>query len=58
MAEFKLKAYSQKELRSHYDVSWQTFRSWLKLVPDLGPYRGKSFTPAQVEKIINHIGKP
>ena len=55
---FVIQAYSNKELRSYYDVSWETFSKWLGKIPDLGEYEGKKFTPAQVKKIVAHLGEP
>lgn len=55
---FEIKSYSVKELLIEYEASYKTFKKWLALIPDLGPYTGKRFTPAQVEKIVKHIGKP
>lgn len=54
----KYKAYSKGELRSMYGVSWKTIKLWIKTVPNLGEYLGGSYTPAQVEKIFNHLGNP
>lgn len=56
--DFKIKAYPLKELRMLYGVSWKTWTVWISKIPGLGDYNGKSYTPAQVEKIVNHIGKP
>ena len=55
---FIIKGYSLKELCTEYDATYKTFKKWLNLIPDLGDYTGKRFTPAQVEKIVKHIGKP
>jgi hypothetical protein len=57
-SDFVVKAYRHKELRMLYDVSGKTFRIWLQRVPDLGEYKGKAYTPEQVEKIVKHLGKP
>ncbi|MBD1364386.1 hypothetical protein IDJ77_11255 [Mucilaginibacter sp. ZT4R22] len=56
--EFAIKALSKKELRDWYGVSCKTFKSWLKRIPDLGMYEGKAYTPAQVAKIVTHLGQP
>lgn len=56
--DFKIQAYSIKAIRMHYGVSWKTWIVWMGQIPDLGAYIGKSYTPAQVQKIVNHIGKP
>ncbi|MGZ3983397.1 MAG: hypothetical protein ACXVJE_19370 [Mucilaginibacter sp.] len=55
---FRIQAYSKKELASLYKRGPKTFKSWIKLIPDLGEYNGKSYTPAQVEKIVTHLGPP
>ena len=55
---FKLQAYSMRQLRALYNVGRKTFASWLKNIPDLGAYDGKCYTPAQVDKIIKHLGTP
>lgn len=55
---FTVQAYPLKQLRMLYNVSWKTWNRWIEKVPDLGGYDGKSYTPAQVQKIIDHIGKP
>lgn len=57
-SEFKIQAYRLKELRMMYRVSWVTWKKWINKITDLGDYNGKAYTPAQVEKIVNHIGKP
>jgi len=59
MAEpFKIKAYRKKELAALYDVSTRVFKIWLKNIAELGDYTGRSFTPKQVEKIVEHLGEP
>jgi hypothetical protein len=55
---FAIKALSKGELRHWYGVSAKTFKSWLKQIPDLGLYEGKAYTPAQVAKIVTHLGQP
>jgi hypothetical protein len=56
--EFEIKALSKKQLRDLYGVSYTTLRAWLKNINDLGDYSGKTFTPAQVNKIVTHLGNP
>jgi hypothetical protein len=56
--QFSIKAYSIKELIALYGVTYTTFRSWLTKVSDLGDYAGKKYTPAQVQKIVDHLGEP
>ncbi|GEM_PF-789793 len=55
----KTKAYSKTELARMYNVHYDTFKKWLKGVPDLDlkPTQ-RILTPKQVEKIFNHIGEP
>ncbi|MFD1632024.1 hypothetical protein [Pseudopedobacter beijingensis] len=55
---FIIQAYSFKEIIAHYGVSWKTFKNWIAKIPDLGEYTGKKFTPNQVQKIVDHLGKP
>lgn len=57
-ATFTVKAYSKKELMAMYNVSYITLRKWLEKVVNLGDYDGKKYTPAQVQKIVEHIGTP
>lgn len=57
-SEFKIQAYRMKEIRMMYGVTWETWKVWIKKIPDLGDYKGKAYTPAQVEIIITHLGKP
>ena len=42
-----------------YNVHYDTFKKWLKNVPDLDlkPTQ-RILTPKQVEKIFNHLGEP
>jgi len=55
---FTVKAYSKKELMAMYNVGEKTLRSWLKKVVDLGSYDGRKYTPAQIQKIVKHLGAP
>ena len=55
---FQMQAYNKKELAALYKVSLRTFKRWLRNVPELGHYVGRCFTPAQVQKIIDHLGTP
>ncbi|MGN7988673.1 hypothetical protein ACTJKC_15095 [Pedobacter sp. 22226] len=57
-AQFTIKAYSKKELHALYKVSAKTFRAWIEPIVDLGCYKGQKYTPAQVEKLVFHLGKP
>lgn len=52
---------SLKELRNQYQVSHQTFKKWIKTIPDLllpGQKKLNSITPDQYKKIITHLGEP
>ncbi|WP_025142740.1 hypothetical protein [Pedobacter jeongneungensis] len=56
--QFTVKAYSKKELQALYNVTAKTFRAWIEPIVDLGSYKGRKYTPAQVEKLVYHLGKP
>lgn len=56
--QFAIKAYSIKEMHIFYNVTYKTFRAWLSRINDLGEYSGKKYTPAQVKKIVEHLGTP
>nr|WP_276898483.1 hypothetical protein [Pedobacter kyonggii] len=58
MSEVRIQPYSKKELRALYNVSRTTLRVWIAKISDLGDYIGGRYTPNQIEKIFNHIGKP
>ncbi len=55
---FTVKAYTKTQMASKYRVSLTTFKKWLRNVNDLGEYLGKCYTPAQVQKIVDHLGTP
>lgn len=56
---FKLRAYTKKELRLLYDVSEDTFRRWLKAIPELaGSGRKNLLDIVQVEAILKEKGVP
>jgi hypothetical protein len=55
---FKPVALSKAQLAAMYKVSCKTFRSWLSGINDIGEYKGKAYTPAQVQKITQHLGNP
>ena len=57
-ATFTVKAYSKPQLANMYGVSRVTFNKWLQKVSDLGYYLGRCYTPAQVQKIVDHLGTP
>jgi transposase len=48
---------SKKELCKHYKVSYETFNTWLKRIPELNEEKGQRiFTPKQVRLIFEHLG--
>jgi hypothetical protein len=54
-------AYSmtKKELQNAYGVSPKTFQKWISKISTLKIEPGtKVFTPAEVETIFTHLGKP
>ncbi len=61
MMENNIKAVAQSkiQLAEAYNVSLKTFKKWIEpLKGELGEYRGKTFTPKQVQKIYEHLGSP
>ena len=55
----KAKVYSKTELARMYNVHYDTFKKWLKNVPELELEPAQRIlTPKQVEKIFNHLGEP
>lgn len=56
---FKLRAYTKKELRLLYDVSEDTFRRWLKTIPELAQSGRKNLLDiVEVEAILKVKGVP
>ena len=55
---YPIKPYSKGQLAQMYDVSVYTLRKWLKNVPGLTLTDDQIFTPAEIEKIFNHLGAP
>lgn len=54
-----IRAQSKNQLAEAYQVSLKTFVSWIEpLNEELGEYRGKTFTPKQVQMIYNFLGRP
>lgn len=46
-------------LRKKYGVCRETWMKWIAKVPNLDHTPGqRAYTPAQVSKIINHLGNP
>lgn len=57
--QFRLKAYSKKEMADLYQVSVKTFNNWLKPFEEkVGAKRGRYYTVNQVKTIIEAIGYP
>ena len=56
--DFKIQAYNKTQLSAWYKVGMATFKAWIVKIPDLGEYNGRAYTPAQVQKIVNHLGTP
>ena len=64
---FKIKCYGRTELAQLYcpDVqprsAYRRLKAWMALNPRLRPLlrqKGRSFTPAQVQRIISVLGEP
>lgn len=56
-----IKSYSKFELRTMYDVSRETFNTWLKPIESMLPHynpKCKVLTPAQVKIIFDVLGTP
>lgn len=57
--KFVLKAYSPKEMRNWYGVSWQTFKKWTEdFIDEIGEIKGGYYTVTQVKIIIEKLGTP
>jgi len=55
----KIRAQSKTELAFAYNISLKTFRNWIKpFEQEIGKYRGKAYTPKQVETIRRLLGEP
>jgi len=55
----KIRAQSKNEFAYAYNVSLKTFRNWIKpFEQEIGKYRGKAYTPKQVEMIRRCLGEP
>lgn len=48
---------TKTELARKYKMSLPTFRKNLVKVPDIDPDKRK-FTPIEIERIYNHMGRP
>lgn len=54
-----IKAYTKAEIAALYQVSVWVLRQWMKKFDSkVGEYKGKCYTPAQVEIIFEHLGEP
>ena len=52
-------AQSKIQLAEAYNVSLKTFKKWIEPIKEeLGEYRGKTYTPKQVDKIYDFLGRP
>ena len=57
--EVKIQAYSKLELATLYKVSRKTLYRWLcPFNQEIGEYRGRCFTPKQIELIFKKLGYP
>lgn len=55
----KVQAMSKSQLASAYGVGLDTFNSWIKpFQEEIKEYRGKVYTPKQVQKIFELLGEP
>lgn len=55
----KAQAYTKTELARLYNVHYDTFKKWLKTVPELNMKAGQRLlTPKQVNQIFIHLGEP
>lgn len=55
----KILAQSKGQLAEAYSVSLKTFNCWIEPVKkDIGEYRGKTYTPKQVQVIYKFLGRP
>jgi hypothetical protein len=55
----KITAYNKSQLARMYNISGETFKKWLILVPDLDLRPAQRIlTPKQVEKVFKHHGIP
>ena len=52
------KSMSRQELMEAYQISYPTFRKWLKAIPNTDFKGTRLFTPRQVKTIFDHLGRP
>ena len=54
-----VKAYSKKDLRQLYGVTYKTLSRWLKpMASEIGPLHGRYYTPTQLKIIFDNLGYP
>ncbi|MCW3788503.1 hypothetical protein [Plebeiibacterium sediminum] len=52
-------AQSKHQLTKAYNVSYLTLQRWLEPIKEeLGEYRGRAYTPKQVQMIYDLLGRP
>lgn len=57
--ETKPVAQSKQQLAEAYNISFYTLKRWLEPIKEeLGEYRGKTYTPKQVQMIYDLLGRP
>lgn len=53
------KSYSKTQLAKLYHVSYNTFKKWIKNIPELKlSQKQRLFTPKQVEILFKELGEP
>lgn len=58
-SDIKIVAQSKIELAEAYNVSLKIFKRWIEPIKgELGAYRGKTYTPKQVQVIYDLLGRP
>lgn len=55
---FEIRGYKKWQLAEVYNISRLVLNQWLNTIENLGEYKGRCYTPAQVQKIVNHLGEP
>lgn len=51
--------YNKTSVAKMYGISLKSLKAWFEdeeFQKELGPYRGRTFTPAQIDIIIKHFG--
>lgn len=50
---------SKTQLAQAYNIGMRTFKLWLEpFQEEIGEYRGRAYTPQQVQKIFELLGVP